>query len=110
MVFCNFYRKFINNYTKIAQLLNVLLRKTTNFKWNEEAQKAFEILKQQFLKKPTLQMADQEKLFEIECDASAFATGAVLLQRDSNGDKHPVAYYSKGAKLPCVRPRIPFYH
>ncbi|KAJ3551387.1 hypothetical protein NP233_g13090 [Leucocoprinus birnbaumii] len=40
-------------------------------------------------------MVDQSKAFEIECDASAFATGAVLLQRDTNGDKHPVAYYSK---------------
>ena len=40
-------------------------------------------------------MVDQEKLFELKCDASAYATGAVLLQRDTNGDKHPVAYYSK---------------
>jgi hypothetical protein len=36
-------------------------------------------------------MVKQEKPFELECDASAFATGAVLIQRDTNGDKHPVA-------------------
>ena len=40
-------------------------------------------------------MVDENQPFEIECDASLFATGAVLLQRDTNGDKHPVAYYSK---------------
>ena len=40
-------------------------------------------------------MVDQDKPFEIEVEASAFATGAVLIQRDSNGDKHPTAYYSK---------------
>jgi len=50
---------------------------------------AFEKLKEQFLERPILQMVDQDKPFEIEVDASAFATGAVLIQRDSNGDKHP---------------------
>jgi len=93
--FCNFYRKFIHNYSAISQPLNALLRKTTNFKWTEEAQKAFKELRKQFLQQPVLQMVDQDKPFELECDASAFATGAVLLQRDSNGDKHPVAYFSK---------------
>jgi hypothetical protein len=40
-------------------------------------------------------MVNQDEPFEIECNTSAFATGAVLLQRDTNGDKHPVAYYLK---------------
>jgi hypothetical protein len=40
-------------------------------------------------------MVNQEKPFELECNTSAFATGAVLIQRDTNRDKHPVAYYSK---------------
>jgi hypothetical protein len=93
--FCNFYQKFIINYATIAQPLNLLMWKTTKFKWNNKAQLAFEKLKQQFLEQPILQMVDQEKPFELECDTSAFATGAVLIQRDTNGDKHPVAYYSK---------------
>src|SRR6201994_4573026 len=93
--FCNFYRKFINNYAHIAQPLNKLMRKSTKFEWNEEAQKAFLLLKEQFLKQPILLMVDENQPFELECDASLFATGAVLLQRDTNGDKHPVAYYSK---------------
>ena len=95
MGFCNFYRKFIKNYSHIAQPLNKLSRKTTAFEWNDEAQEAFELLKEEFSRKPVLQMVDETKPFEIECDASIFATGAVLLQRDSNGDKHPVAYYCK---------------
>jgi len=93
--FCNFYRKFIHNYAKIAQPLNSLMRKKIKFEWNPEAQTAFEKLKEQFLERPILQMVDQDKPFEIEVDASAFATGAVLIQRDSNEDKHPTAYYSK---------------
>jgi hypothetical protein len=48
------------------------MQKTTKFEWNNEAQLAFEKLKQQFLERPILQMVDQEKPFELECDASAF--------------------------------------
>ena len=45
-------------------------------------------------------VADYDKAFEIEADASLFATGAVLLQCDTNGDQHPVAYYSKALTAP----------
>ena len=40
-------------------------------------------------------MPDQSKPFQIESDASKVATGAVLTQLDSNGDRHPVAFMSK---------------
>ena len=38
---------------------------------------------------------DQSRPFQIEVDASKYASGAVLTQMDSNGDRHPVAYFSK---------------
>jgi hypothetical protein len=38
---------------------------------------------------------DQSKPFEIECDASKYATGAILYQKDDNGYKHPINFYSK---------------
>jgi RNase H-like domain found in reverse transcriptase len=40
-------------------------------------------------------MPDQSKLFQIESDTSKVATGAVLTQLDSNGDRHPIAFMSK---------------
>jgi RNase H-like domain found in reverse transcriptase len=40
-------------------------------------------------------MPDQSRPFQIESDASKVATGAVLTQLDSNGDRHPVAFLSK---------------
>ena len=40
-------------------------------------------------------MPDQSKPFQIEADASKFATGAVFTQTDLNGDHHPVAFISK---------------
>ena len=93
--FTNFYQKFINNFSHIAKSMNNLLRKTKNFQWTEEAQKSFEELKEAFTKTPVLQMIDDTKPFEIQCDASAYTTGAVLLQEDTNGNKHPVAYHSR---------------
>ncbi len=40
-------------------------------------------------------MPDYAKPFEIESDALLYATGAILLQQDTNGDWHPVAYFSQ---------------
>jgi hypothetical protein len=38
-------------------------------------------------------MPDHTRPFQIEADASKYATGAVLTQLDSNGDQHPVPYF-----------------
>ena len=40
-------------------------------------------------------MPDHTRPFQIECDASKYASGAILTQLDSNGDRHPCAYISK---------------
>ena len=40
-------------------------------------------------------MPDQTKPFQIETDASKYATGAVLTQLDSNGNRHPISFISK---------------
>ena len=52
-------------------------------------------MKQQFTEEPVLMMPDQSKPYQIEADASKYASGAVLTQTDSNGDRHPVAFLSK---------------
>ena len=74
---------------------NRLLKKDKVFKWTEECQKAFDTLKQRFTTEPVLMMPDQARPFQIEADASKYASGAVLTQMDSNGDRHPVAFYRK---------------
>jgi hypothetical protein len=93
--FCNYYCKFIHGYTNIAKFLNELLLKNKPFEWTTDAQKAFENLKTEFTKKPVLMTPDQSKPFEIECDASKYATGAILYQKDDNSYKHPINFYSK---------------
>ena len=93
--FCNFYRKFIKDYTKIASPINQLVKKNTKFIWTEEAQKAFDKLKKKFEEKPILIMPDPTKPFEIFADTSNYMTGAVLTQRDNNRVQHPCFFYSK---------------
>ena len=92
--FCNFYRRFIKNYADICRPLNDLMRKTEPWKWTPERQEAFETLKAAFVSQPVLVIPDYSRPFIIEADASLFATGAVLLQVDSNGDEHPAGYLS----------------
>jgi len=93
--FCNFYRKFIKYYAKIASPINQLVKKNTKFIWTDEAQKAFNKLKKKFEEKPILITLDPTKPFEIFVDASNHVTEAVLTQRDDNGVQHPCFFYSK---------------
>lgn len=93
--FGNFYRRFISHYSDLAHPLNDLTRKDQPWIWNTEHQTAFDTLKQRFAESPVLLMPDKSKPFSVESDASKFATGAVLRQKDINGDWHPCAYLSK---------------
>ena len=93
--FGNFYRWFIRHYSNIAKPLNDMTKKDRPFNWTMDCQRAFEELKRRFTEEPVLMMPDQTKPFQIECDTSKYATGAVLTQNDGNGNRHPCAFISK---------------
>ena len=75
--------------------MNDLLKKGVPFKWKQEQEDAFQELKQAVQKEPVLLQPDQKKPFEVEIDASNYAIGAILMQKDDKGILHPVAYFSK---------------
>jgi len=62
--------------------------------WSPEAEKAFQELKQRFTTAPILAHFDATKPVIIETDASDFALGAVLSEREE-GHLHPVAFHSR---------------
>ena len=93
--FANFYRRFIKTYSKIVTPITMLLKKNSVFKWTEAAQEAFERLKTAFSTGPILRHFDRSKPVVLETDASDFALGGVLSQRDENGILHPCAFYSR---------------
>ena len=63
--------------------------------WNEECTKAFENLKQCLCYGPVLKSPDFTQPFVLQIDASDTGAGAVLSQCGSDGEEHPVAYYSR---------------
>ena len=93
--FGNYYRRFIQNYSDLTKPLNDLLHKDTKFIWTQAQEDAFQTLKKKFQEAPVLQMPDPSKPFQLETDASKYASGAVLRQQDANGDWHPCGYISK---------------
>ena len=93
--FCNFYQKFIPNFSTIAQPLHNLTKKGAKWDWTTECNATFKILKATFIQGPVLALPDTTKPFMVMTDASLIATGAVLMQVDFNGDLHPCAFLSK---------------
>jgi hypothetical protein len=76
-----FYRRFIKDFSKIARPLCRLLAKETLFEFDEECLKAFEALKEILTSTPVIRPPSWSEPFEIMCDASDYAVGAVLGQR-----------------------------
>lgn len=94
VAFCNYYRRFIQDFAEIAYPLNKLLRKNTLFVWTTECQLAFDTLKKQLLSPNILQFPNFEKHFTLITDASKIACGAVLTQKYDDIDL-PIAFASK---------------
>lgn len=88
------YRRFIQDFSKISRPLSKLTCKNINFEWTEEAEEAFNKLKSNLVSAPILKCPDFNLPFSIQCDASAYAIGAVLTQSYDNFD-HPVAFCSR---------------
>ncbi|GJR84483.1 reverse transcriptase domain-containing protein [Tanacetum coccineum] len=76
-----FYRRFIQDFSKIARPMTHLLEKETLFIFSKECIKAFETLKMKLTQAPILVAPDWDLPFEIMCDVSDFVVGAVLGQR-----------------------------
>ncbi|GJX81400.1 reverse transcriptase domain-containing protein [Tanacetum coccineum] len=89
-----FYRRFIKDFSKIARPITKLLEKDTPFEFDDECQKAFELLKEKLTCAPVIVSPNWNLPFELMCDASDFAVGAVLGQKDGK-NFHPIYFASK---------------
>jgi hypothetical protein len=93
--FINFYHRFIQDFSHVAQLLYNI---TSNapWRWEEEQQQAFEELCHRVISTPVFILPTDDKPFRIEADSSNYTTGAVLSQLCKEDNKwHPVAFLSK---------------
>lgn len=105
--FCNFYRRFIQNYATIARPLTALLkgsqngRKSGNFskEWGTQQHEAFLALLGAFQTAPLLRHYDPKLPIRLETDASSAALSGILSQLQEDTKKwHPIAFFSKQFK------------
>ena len=102
MGLCSFFRRVIDKFSEIASPLTKLTRKDSGYTKGplpEEAELAFQTLKQKFSGRPTLWPPNFNLPFILTTDASKIALGAVLSQ-NIEGTEYPIAYFSRTLKPP----------
>ena len=91
----NYYRRFVKNYSQIAEPLHQLTRKTAKgYQWTPSCQKTFVELKHRLTTPPILNYPDFSQEFILHTDASANTLGGVLCQ-SHNGQEHVICYWSR---------------
>ncbi|XP_076918628.1 uncharacterized protein LOC143579123 [Bidens hawaiensis] len=89
-----YYRRFIENFSSIAQPLTQLTQKDKKYDWTEKQEEAFQLLKQNLCSAPILSLLEGTDGFVVYCDASRSGLGCVLMQRDK-----VIAYASRQLKV-----------
>lgn len=92
--FCNFYRRFVKDYGRVARPLNNLTRKGEAFSWTTKCQTAFEEHKVRLLTAPVLTHFHHDRETRVETDSSDGVVAGVLSQL-VDGEWHPVSYFSE---------------
>ncbi|KAJ9535892.1 hypothetical protein OSB04_un000948 [Centaurea solstitialis] len=91
----SYYRRFIANFSKIAQPLTTLTQKDKKFIWGEKQEEAFQLLKHKLCNAPILALPEGTDNFVVYCDASHQGLGCVLMQNEK-----VIAYASRQLKVP----------
>ena len=104
-----YYRRFVQDYARIAKPLHRLTEKNTTFKWTRECEHSFENLRQNLVSAPVLAFPDCSRPFILDTDASDSGIGAVLSQVQDDGTECVIAYasrtLSKAERRYCVTRR-----
>ena len=92
-----YYRRFVPHFATIAEPLTELTKgkNPDQVKWNERCGEAFRKLKELLSTPPILKVAEPNKQYVLQTDASEQGLGAVLSQIGENGEEHPVAFASR---------------
>jgi hypothetical protein len=89
-----YYRKFIQDFSRIATPLTQLTKKGVPFVWSAQCHDAFLLLKQKLTSAPVLAIPSNDRCFVVYTDASLLGLGAVLMQVE-----RVVAYASRQLRV-----------
>ena len=88
-----YYRRFVQNFSKIAAPITKLTQKNKKFVWSNQCEESFEELKRRLTTAPVLALPVSNEDFTVFCDASRVGLGCVLMQQD-----RVIAYASRQLK------------
>ena len=91
---CSYYRGFIKDLSIIAAPLFSLTKKRVPFRWDEQCQGAFDLLKERLITAPVLAPPQDGGGYILDVDACDYGIGAVL-QQPQDGGLRVVGYASK---------------
>ncbi|GJV65325.1 putative reverse transcriptase domain-containing protein [Tanacetum coccineum] len=94
LALAGYYRRFIENFSKIAKSLTILTQKCKTLDWGEKQELAFQTLKDKLCNVPVLALLEGPEDFVVYCDASRIGLGCVLMQRGKS-----IAYASRKIKI-----------
>ncbi|KAF1313328.1 Pol protein, partial [Globisporangium splendens] len=91
----NYLHKYSHNYAARVRPLTHLLKKDVEWDWTSDVMNAFIDVKESLVRAPVLALPDHTKAFSVVCDASDFAIGCALMQKDDDGHERVVSYQSR---------------
>ena len=95
--FCNFYRRFVQNYSETVLFLTNKT-KLNKFLWTKNIQRSFDLLKKAFSKNILLKHFDSKRKIRVETNANEFALTVIILQLQNDEHWLSIAFHSRKLK------------
>lgn len=91
----SYFRKFIKDFSIIAKPLYDLLKANNEFEFDSKQLEVFDKFKTILSSKPVLSIYSPTAETQLHCDASSVGFGSILLQKQDDGQFHPIFFFSK---------------